>query len=169
MLTRFNYPSVTEIISYSYPPQFFCTSAQLEAARKQGEANHNLVYSYFENNDTYGIEYLKIFDMWFRNSGLENPICENRVTSEAMKFTGQPDMYFTSGCIIDLKRTIGQETWRYSLQLAGYSLLISELGIDCEKWKVIQIMKTKVKELDVYDENAAKEFLTIKEFYYDNR
>jgi hypothetical protein len=166
------YPSVSEIVRYGHPDQFFCTPEQLERARIQGVENHQLVENYFEFGDTFGIKYLEVFDAWFKGIGLKNPHPEERIDDDALRVSGKPDMFFLQeGVLMDLKRTIGDPE-KHALQLAGYSILIeNKYHVEVTNWKIIQVMKTKVKVLDLseYYTVARNRFLILlARFYVEN-
>ena len=168
-------PSVTEVL----PKQkFWCSPDQLEAARQEGEDNHNLIRMFFDSDgDTFGEDMLIDLKEWLKkNKGIIGDLIqyESPLFSAKNKFAGIPDAVFKNA-IVDFKRSRG-DAKRLSLQLAGYSILAKENKIikKSKNWLIVYRTKTGFRSMNINEsgimEQAEDIFLDlVRKWHIDNR
>jgi len=156
------YPSVTQVLP---PIEFYCTPEQLESARVEGSANHEMIKQYFDTGKTFGDDYLIEFDkFWNENRPLFGELIqyETPLISESVGVGGTPDIVCVKS-IIDVKRNFYNAKY-HALQIAGYNAIVSDNKINksVKKWYIVWRDKAgKFQIRNVYNDQATAIFLSL--------
>lgn len=160
-------PSVTDVLPRI---KFNLPDVTMKIKRKNGLDNHSMLKMYLDTRETFGDPLLIKIDSFLKEHKKKLgklQFYERPLVSREYLFCGRPDMVFENA-IVDLKSS-NYAPRHFSLQLAGYKILIDEnYKYRDRKWIVIYPNDNEIIPVNVYDKMAVQLFFgQVKQWHFN--